>query len=212
MWHKPCRTFHPWCLCIKTRCLLTILVAEERDTMTSSNGNIFRIAGPFWGSSPVTGEFPSQRPVSRSFDVFFDLRLNKRLSKQWWHWWSERPSRPLWRHSNGYSNTRFEILVAISHIEAHISTWTKPQASQPGSVASHDMAYIIKMKHEVLLQLKSMYENSDPRPSWILQDNHLPGALANLRLDTQCYFNPGTLLLFVRHGGWGERSHALGIA
>ena len=21
MWHKPCRTFHPWCLCIKTRCL-----------------------------------------------------------------------------------------------------------------------------------------------------------------------------------------------
>ena len=33
------------------------------------------------GNSPVTGEFPSQRPVTRSF-VFFDLRLNKRLSKQ----------------------------------------------------------------------------------------------------------------------------------
>ena len=33
------------------------------------------------GNSPVTGEFPSQRPVMRSFDVFFDLRLNKRLSK-----------------------------------------------------------------------------------------------------------------------------------
>ena len=32
------------------------------------------------GNSPVTGEFPSQRPVTRSFDVFFDLRLNKRLS------------------------------------------------------------------------------------------------------------------------------------
>ena len=28
------------------------------------------------GNSPVTGEFPSQRPVTRSFDVFFDLRLN----------------------------------------------------------------------------------------------------------------------------------------
>ena len=26
-------------------------------------------------------EFPAQRPVTRSFDVFFDLRLNKRLSK-----------------------------------------------------------------------------------------------------------------------------------
>ena len=36
------------------------------------------------GNSPVPGEFPTQRPVTRSFDVFFDLRLNKRLSKQWW--------------------------------------------------------------------------------------------------------------------------------
>ena len=34
------------------------------------------------GNSPVSGEFPTQRPVTRSFDVFFDLRLNKRLSKQ----------------------------------------------------------------------------------------------------------------------------------
>ena len=33
------------------------------------------------GNSPVTGEFPAQRPVTRSFDVFFYLRLNKRLSK-----------------------------------------------------------------------------------------------------------------------------------
>ena len=33
------------------------------------------------GNSPVTGEFPAQRPVTRNFDVFFDLRLNKRLSK-----------------------------------------------------------------------------------------------------------------------------------
>ena len=51
-------------------------------------------------NSPVTGEFPAQRPVTRSFDVFFDLRLNKRLSKQWWGWWFETPSRPLWRHCN----------------------------------------------------------------------------------------------------------------
>ena len=31
------------------------------------------------GDSPVTGEFPAQRPVTGSFDVFFDLSLNKRL-------------------------------------------------------------------------------------------------------------------------------------
>ena len=53
------------------------------------------------GHSPVTGEFPSQRSVTRSFDVFFDLCLNKRLSKQSWGWWLETPSRPLWRHCNG---------------------------------------------------------------------------------------------------------------
>ena len=37
------------------------------------------------GNSPVPGEFPTQRPVTRSFDVFFDLHPNKRLSKQWWN-------------------------------------------------------------------------------------------------------------------------------
>ena len=38
------------------------------------------------GNSLVTGKFPSQRPVTRSFDVFHDLCLNKRLSEQWWGW------------------------------------------------------------------------------------------------------------------------------
>ena len=52
------------------------------------------------GNSPVCGEFPTQRPVTRSFDVFFDLRLNKRLSKQSWGWWFETLSHPLWRQSN----------------------------------------------------------------------------------------------------------------
>ena len=52
------------------------------------------------GNSPVPGEFPTQRPVTRSFGVFFDLRLNKRLSKQSWGWWFETLSRPLWRQCN----------------------------------------------------------------------------------------------------------------
>ena len=52
------------------------------------------------GNSPVSGEFPAQRPVTRSFDVFFDLRLNKRLSNQSWDWWFETLSRPLWRQCN----------------------------------------------------------------------------------------------------------------
>ena len=52
------------------------------------------------GNSPITGEFPTQSPVARCFDVFFYLLLNKRLSKQWWGWWFDTPSRPLWRHCN----------------------------------------------------------------------------------------------------------------
>ena len=52
------------------------------------------------GNSPVTGEFPAQRPVTRSFGVFFDLRLNHQLSKQWTCRWFETPSCSLWRHCN----------------------------------------------------------------------------------------------------------------
>ena len=66
--------------------------------MTSSKGNIFRVTGPLCGNSLVTSKFPSQWPVTRSFDVFLDLRLNKRLSKQLWGWWFEMPSHSLWHH------------------------------------------------------------------------------------------------------------------
>ena len=52
------------------------------------------------GNSPVTGEFPPQRPVTQGFYVFFDLRLNKRLNKQSWGRWFETLSRSLWRHCN----------------------------------------------------------------------------------------------------------------
>ena len=52
------------------------------------------------GNSPFPGEFPAQRPVTRSFDVFFDLRPNIRLSKQSWGWWFETPSHSLWCHCN----------------------------------------------------------------------------------------------------------------
>ena len=54
------------------------------------------------GNSLVTGEFPSQRPVMCSFDIFFDLCLNKGLSKLWWGWWFEMSLRSLWRQCNDY--------------------------------------------------------------------------------------------------------------
>ena len=72
--------------------------------MTSSNGSISALLALCAGNSPVTGEFPAQRPVTRSFDVFFDLRLNKRLRKQSRGWWSETPSRSVWRYCNDINN------------------------------------------------------------------------------------------------------------
>ena len=54
------------------------------------------------GNSPVTSEFPAQRPVTRSFDVFFHLCLNKRLSKQSWVWWFVTSLHQSWRHSDNH--------------------------------------------------------------------------------------------------------------
>ena len=76
-------------------------------TTTSSNGDIFRVTDPLCGKSSVTDEFPTQRPVTRSFGVFFDLRLNKRLSKRPRGWWFETPSWPLWRHDNAVTEIKY---------------------------------------------------------------------------------------------------------
>ena len=70
--------------------------------MTSSNGNIFRVTGQ------MCGEFTGHRWISgtKASDAelwcyfSFDMRLEKRLSKQWRGWWFDTPSCPLWRHCN----------------------------------------------------------------------------------------------------------------
>ena len=72
------------------------------------------------GISPVPGEFPAQKPVTRRFDVSFDLRLNKRLSKQSWGWWFEALSRPLRRHRNGLRQWR--IVKNIDIIDLYQNT------------------------------------------------------------------------------------------
>ena len=67
--------------------------------MTSSNGKISALL------AICAGNFLAQRPVTRSFDVFFDLPPNKRLNKQWGGSWFETPSCPLWRHCNDIIGT-----------------------------------------------------------------------------------------------------------
>ena len=64
-------------------------------------------------NSPASGEFPSQRPVTRSFDFSLICALNKRLSKHSRGWWFETPSRSLWCH-------RSELLYAwLSGLMVH---------------------------------------------------------------------------------------------
>ena len=56
---------------------------------------------------------PVQRPVTRSFDGFIDMCLNKRLSKQSWGWWFETPPRSLWRHYNILGGTYVSIKLNL---------------------------------------------------------------------------------------------------
>ena len=66
------------------------------------------------GNSPVPGEFPTQKPVTQSFDIFFDLHLNKLLSKQSWGWWFETPPWSLWRQCNVYTKLREDYVKTIA--------------------------------------------------------------------------------------------------
>ena len=97
------------------------------------------------GNSPVTGEFPAQRPVTRSFDVSFDLRLNKRSSKQSWGWGFETPSCPLWRHYNDLrESTRTKQNANFSKIDPH-SGWISK-----GEIVYKNVIWIIRICFEYL--------------------------------------------------------------
>ena len=107
------------------------------------------VRGIHWS---VPGEFPAQRPVTRSFHVFFDLRLNKPLSKQSWGWWFETLSRPLWRHCNGktfilvdtvwinvHQHFRHKLCDTIIRLYCHITNYpiVTDQMIQTRPAASH---------------------------------------------------------------------------
>ena len=95
--------------------------------MASSNRNVFRVTGPLiceW-NPPVTDGAPSQRPVTRSFDVSFDLRLNKRLSKLSRRRWIETPSR--------FSDVTVMVHVTEIYQTLHSINGNK-KADFPGSI------------------------------------------------------------------------------
>ena len=73
------------------------------------------------GNPPIVGEAPSQTPVTRSLDIFFDLRLNNQLRKHSRHRWFGTPSRSCWRHCNDYSFQKaIQMLLSCVH-KKHIS-------------------------------------------------------------------------------------------
>ena len=84
--------------------------------MTSSNGNTFCVTGPLWGNPPAIGGFPSQRPVTQNFDIFFDLWLYKRLSKQTRRQW-------LRCHHTHYNVTVLTLQGLHHTISSYVSQW-----------------------------------------------------------------------------------------
>ena len=88
--------------------------------MTSSNRSMLRVTGPLCGEA--TSEFSSRRPVTRSFGVSFDLRLNKHSSKQSRGWWFETPSCSLWRDCNGWVYCRVKMIIKIK-VQSLLYAW-----------------------------------------------------------------------------------------
>ena len=100
------------------------------------------------GNSPVPGEFPTQRPVTRSFDVFFDRRLNKRWNKQSWGWWLGTLSCPLWRHRNDESPHISPCVgkcprsVAITSEWRMTPTWTDAECKRDVTSLHNQWSYV----------------------------------------------------------------------
>ena len=88
-------------------------------------------------------------PMTRSFDVFFDLRLNKRLSKESWGWWFEMLLRPLWRHCNAiwlwWQSSLAFIITRINMFKTKfVLSSARPQASEECSLISTSLCSTAK--------------------------------------------------------------------
>ena len=97
---------------------------------------------PFVRGIHRSSEFPVQRPVTRSFRVFFDLHPNKRLRKQWWGWWFETPSRPVWCHCNVISALHcggiHETNFPLTHLwQIHVTKRNYPKMILSGEIGEH---------------------------------------------------------------------------
>ena len=114
---------------MKLRCCCNIIVKPWWCHQMQTISALLAICAGNSPGTPVPGEFPAQRPVTQSFDVFFDLRLNKRLSKQSWDWWFETLSCPLWRHRNDHRHHQhiFDFISYLVRFARTKSKWYQPE-------------------------------------------------------------------------------------
>ena len=96
--------------------------------MTSSNGNIFRVTGHLCRELTSHRWIPCAKASDAKLCVFFDLRLNNRLSKQSWGWWFETPSQSLRRHCNVTTHeSNFYAMDESNFLLAHGSLIRMPR-------------------------------------------------------------------------------------
>ena len=114
------------------------------------------------GNSQVPGEIATPRPVTRSFDIFFDLRLNKRFIKQWWGWSFETLSRPLWRHRNVIwhwwqtPKVQWYFTICLMPFEWHHQTYW-----------IHITKKLNMLRENIAIVLSSVLAYSSCQPTWI---------------------------------------------
>ena len=118
-------------------------------------------------NSPVTGEFSSQRPVTRNFDVFCNLGPSKRLSKQSTRRWFETPSRSVWPHYNVCASLSLSLLSPSSR------HWPRPIRHLITSIVV--IMIIIRNNHHTAC-------------CWIRIVNEITGTIKSFRRDNDVFY------------------------
>ena len=160
---------------------------------------------------------PSQRPATRSFAVFFDLRLNKRLSKQSRHRWFETPSRSLWRHFNDIgtdpwfwctlyrhvllldktvidNSSCFRIMYISWHVESYEVSWHSAMTQSISPWIKH----LAKLDSVMVLQILLVGSRSETLKKILISSDQMKNWIGELLKVFQCVL----LLLLLQTVSW----------
>ena len=134
------------------------------------------------GNSPVPGEFPAQRPVTRSFHVFFDLRLNNPLSKHSWGWWFETLWCPLWRHCNATMRPWLRSQQTKPNEAINYHNLSTPSDGSRGNVHSYNRQQYPFIHNKVVTSVVEAWDNKANLRDLIAAT----GLVILLKLDSNC--------------------------